>query len=34
LEKASFLRAIAEEIEALGTDLIDVYILESGFAIG
>jgi len=33
-EKASFLRAIAEEIEALGDELIDVYTSESGLPAG
>ena len=32
LEKACFLRAIADEIEALGTALIEVYTSESGLA--
>lgn len=33
-EKASFLKAIAEEIENLGDELIDVYTSESGFPVG
>ncbi|WKD85956.1 Alpha-ketoglutaric semialdehyde dehydrogenase [Polaribacter huanghezhanensis] len=33
-EKAAFLRAIAEEIEALGDKLVEVYTLESGLPEG
>ncbi|MBL4605316.1 MAG: aldehyde dehydrogenase (NADP(+)) [Flavobacteriaceae bacterium] len=33
-EKATFLRAIAEEIEALGDALVEVYISESGLPAG
>ena len=33
-KKAEFLRAIAEEIEALGEELLDVYTLESGLSKG
>ncbi|MFT5762406.1 MAG: alpha-ketoglutaric semialdehyde dehydrogenase [Polaribacter sp.] len=33
-EKASFLKAIAEEIENLGDELIDIYTSESGFPVG
>ena len=33
-EKATFLRAIAEEIEALGDTLVEVYTSESGLPVG